>query len=468
MDTNTTAGHRSVSKKETLTAGEPTEVLARFAATLTHDETPVRVREYCKDLLLDAFACALAGHQGEETHQLAALASGLAQSVESSIIGGDRLSLAGATLLNGYLVTAVTMCDVHRPTLTHITPEVIPAALAIAERDALSGRDLLVAIAAGCETTTRIGIGLDFPAFRARGWHGPGVIGPFGAAAAAGRLLGFDPGTMAAAFGLAGSQAAGTFAAWGTPTVKFHQCRGALSGLMAALLAQQKFSATRQFLTAADGGLYHTYTNGGHPAMATEGLGERWELEQIALRLWPSASTIQGVITAMFDLVEKHEVGLDRIRKLRVSMSKTAFDLHGGFARYKGKFEALLSTHYAAAVILHDRELSLAQFEPGRYDDPELRRFAAEQVEVRPDGALTGVQALVEAGTVDGSTIAVRCDHPRGSPENPLSRTQIQGKFRTYAGTRLSDSRVEAVIAAVSRLEELKSVRSLMDMLRKD
>jgi len=65
----------------------------------------------------------------------AALANGLAQSAESSVIGGGRLSLAGATLLNGYLVTAVTMCDVHRPTLTHITPEVVPAALAIAERE---------------------------------------------------------------------------------------------------------------------------------------------------------------------------------------------------------------------------------------------------------------------------------------------------------------------------------------------
>ena len=87
----------------------------------------------------------------------------------------------------------------------------------------------------------------------------PGVIGPFGAAAAAGRLLGFDEDTMARAFGLAGSQAAGTFAAWGTPTVKFHQCRGALSGLMAALLAQQGFLATREFLTTPDGGLYSTY-----------------------------------------------------------------------------------------------------------------------------------------------------------------------------------------------------------------
>lgn len=447
-------------------ASQVTEVLARFAATLTYNAMPERVRERCKDLLLDALACALAGHRGEETHQVAALASGLAQSTESSIIGGDRLSLAGATLLNGYLVTAVTMCDVHRPTATHITPEVIPPALAVAERDSLSGRDLLVAIAAGCETTTRVGMGLDYPAFRARGFHGPGVIGPFGAAAAVGRLIGFDTETMAAAFGLAGSQSAGTYAAWGTPTVKFHQCRGALSGLVAALLAQQRFVATRQFLSAADGGLYHSYSNGGRPEAVTDGLGQRWELEQIALRLWPSATTIQGLITAMFDLVEKHGVGSDRVKKLRVSLGKTAFDMHGGFSRYTGKFEALLSTHYAAAVVLHDRQLSLAQFEPARYNDPELVRFAAEQVEVRCDPSLEGVQALVEAEVAGGPTIAVRCDSPRGAPENPLTRAQIEDKFRTYARPRLPESRVEEVIGAVSRLEELGSTRRLMDLLR--
>jgi len=443
-----------------------TEVLAQFSATVTYDTIPDRVREYCKNLLLDTLACSLAGHLGEETPQMAALAAGLAQSRESSIIGGDRLSLAGATLLNGYLVTAVTMCDVHRPTLTHVTPEVMPPALAVAERDARSGRDLLVALAAGLETTTRVGLGLDYQAFRARGFHGPGVIGPFGSAAAVGRLLGLPPDTMAAAFGLAGSQAAGTFAAWGTPTVKFHQCRGGLSGLMAALLAQQRFVATRQFLTAPDGGLYNSYSNGGRPEAVTEGLGTRWELEQIALRLWPSATTIQGLITAVFDLVEKHGIGSEQVKTLRVSLGKTAFDMHGGFAHYKGKFEALLSTHYAAAAILHDRELTLAQFEPARYNDPKLVRFAAEQVEVKCDPSLVGTQAVVEAETASGAPLAVRCDTPKGAPENPLTRAEIEAKFRTYAKARLSSARVEDVIRIVTRLEELGSTRALMDALR--
>src|SRR5262245_11889394 len=445
---------------------EPTQALAEFAVGLRHDDLPGKVREHCKLLLLDALACALAGHQGEETHQVEALASALAQSDEASIIGGGRLSLAGATLFNGYLITAVTMCDVHRSTMTHITPEVIPPALLIAERDGLSGADLLAAIAAGSEVMTRIGISLDPAAFRAKGWHGPGVLGPFGAAAAVGRLLRFDRDCLARAFGLAGSQAAGTFAAWGTPTVKFHQCRGGLSGLLAALLAEQGFVATKEFLTAKDGGLYNSYADGGKAELATAELGRRFELEQIALRLWPSASLLQGMNTALFDLIGQKPPAPARARKLTVSLSKRAFDMHGGLAHYNGKFEALISAHYTAAAILHDRTLTLAQFEPSRYNDPALRRAAAEQVEVRLDPALKGVEAKVEIETADGSRLAAHCVHPRGAFENPLSRGDVEDKLRIYAKGLLADAAVEEVIGMIATLEDLPSVCSLMELLR--
>jgi 2-methylcitrate dehydratase PrpD len=270
---------------------------------------------------------------------------------------------------------------------------------------------------------------------------------------------------MAKAFGLAGSQAAGTFAAWGTPTVKFHQCRGALSGLIAALLAEQKFLATPEFLTARDGGLYNVYANGGRPEALTADLGRRWELTQIALRLWPSASSIQGMNTAMFDLIEQHEIDPARVQKVRVALSQPTFDLHGRLPQYKGKFDALISGHYTAAVILHDQELTLAQFEPGRYDDPTMRRTAAERFEIRPDPSLTGVQAVIDIET-DGKTLTARCEHARGSPENPLSRAEIESTFRTYAEGVLGPSAIAGTIEAVNDLENLGSVRPLMDMLR--
>jgi 2-methylcitrate dehydratase PrpD len=447
-------------------AAEATQTLAQFVSALRYEDIPPRVRDHCKNLLLDTLACAVAGRLGEETGQVAALASALAQSSEASVIGGEHMSLAGATLLNAYLVTAVTMCDVHRETMTHVTPEVMPPALAIAERDALNGRALLTALAAGCEVTTRVGVGTDYPKFRARGWHGPGIFGPFGAAAAVGSLLKFDAETMARAFGLAGSQAAGTFAAWGTPTVKFHQCRGALSGLMAALLAQQKFVATREFLTAKDGGLYTTYVDGGKPELATADLGQHWELERIAMRLWPSATLIQGMNTALFDLLDKHKIDVGQIRKVRVALSPQAFAMHGGFDTYKAKFEALLSAHYTAAVILHDRALTQAQFESARYDDPKLRAFAAKQVEARAEPSIDGSQSIVDIDMADGKTLSARCEHPLGSFENPLLRGQIEQKFRTYAQGFLPDAHIADVIAAVDRLEDFGSVRRLMDLLR--
>ena len=445
---------------------EPTRILAEFAAGLRYDNLPERNREHCKNLILDALACAVAGYQGEETGQVKAVASAIAQGGESSVIGGEHLSLIGATLFNGYLITAVTMCDVHRATMTHVTPEVVPPALAIAERDDLPGRDLLVAVAAGCEVTTRVGLGLDYPAFRARGWHGPGVIGPFGAAAAVGSLLKFDAEMMARAFGLAGSQAAGTFAAWGTPTVKFHQCRGAISGLLAALLAQQNFVATREFLSAADGGLYKTYAGGGKPEAAIAELKNRFELEQIALRLWPSATLIQGLNTALFDLLAKHQIAAARISRVSIALSQNAFDMHGGFREYKGKFEALLSAHYSAAAIVHDGALTLAQFAPARYDDQTLRAFATQKVNVQADPTLSGSQAKVELVLADDTTRFAHCEHPLGSFENPLSRAQVEQKFRDYAAGVLPQMQIEKTIEAVNGLETFGSVRGLMALLR--
>jgi len=247
--------------------------------------------------------------------------------------------------------------------------------------------------------------------------------------------------------------------------VKFHQCRGAVSGLLAALLAQQQFVATREFLTAKDGGLYSAYAGGGKPAAAVADLGARWELERIAMRLWPSASLIQGMATALFDIVGKHNIDPARVRAVRVGLGEQAFTMHGGFGTYKGKFEALLSAHYTAAVILHDRALTLAQFEPSRYEDATLRRFA-ERVEVRSDASVSGSQAVVDLETADGGTLSSRCQHPLGCYENPLSRAQIEQKFRTYAEGVLRETDTVDLIRAIDRLEDVGSVRQLLRLLR--
>jgi len=447
---------------------ELTATLARFASRLAYEDIPERVRERAKDLLLDALACALAGYRGEDTSKVMRFAAALGQSQESSIVGGGSLSLTGAAVFNGFLITAVSMCDVYRPTATHFQPVIVSPALAIAERDDASGRALLVALVAGFETAARIAAGVDYAAFRTRGWHGPGTIGPFGAAAAVGRLLDFDTDTMATAFGLAGSQAAGTFAAWGTPSVKFHQFRGALSGLMAALLAGQGFVATRRFLTAADGGFYQTYCGGSAKAAATEALGEHWELEQIALRPTPTSAASQGIVTALFDLIQRHNLKAERTKRLRIHVSPACFEAYKNRRNYNGKWEASASLHYTAAVLLHDRELWLDQFEPQRYDDPALKRFSQECVELLGDPSLTAEQAIVEAEMNDGSRLSAHCKASNGTPENPLTRAEIEDKFRKGAKDRLAPAAVERVLQTLSHLEDLKSARSLMGALRKE
>jgi 2-methylcitrate dehydratase PrpD len=418
-----------------------------------------------KDILLDTLASAIAGRQGDETQQIRALASALGASREATVIGGEPLSLAGATLLNGYLVTAVTVCDVHRPTLCHTTPQVVPPALAIAERNGASGRALIAAITAGLETTVRVGLGTKYPAFRARGWHSPGVIGPFGGAAAVGKLLGFDAERQRHAFGLAGSQSAGTFAHWGTPTIKFHQSRGALSGLLAGLLAEQGFTASPDILAHKDGGLFNAYSDGGAPDAVTAQLGERWELEQIALRLWPAASSIQTVITSLFALARPHDLTPARIASVRVGLSKTVYDMHGTLA-WNDKFKALLSTPYVTSIVLHDRRCWLEQFEPRRYQDPTVDKFARERVKVEIDPRVEGTGAAVEIRTVDGAVHTDRRAAPKGDPSDPLTRAEIEEKLRTAAAGFLGADAVKRIIVLVAHLEDLRDVRELATALR--
>ena len=443
----------------------PTVELAAFIANLKYDAIPEAVRVRVKDILLDAIASALAGTHGEEVKQIRALASALGASQEASIIGGDKLSLAGAVLLNGYLVTAVTVCDVHRPTLYHTTPQVIPTALAIAERDGASGRALLTAITAGLETSVRVANGTHYSAFRARGWHSPGVVGPFGGAAAVGSLRGFNADKQLMAFGLAGSQSAGTFAHWGTPTIKFHQCRGSLSGLMAGLLAETGFLASKEILTHKDGGIYNAYSDGGKPELVTGGLGSQWQLEQISLRLWPAASSVQSVITALLALAQKHNLKPADIAEVRVALSKGVYDMHGTLA-WDDKFKALLSMPYITSVVLHDRACWLDQFEPTRIADKGVDAFARDKVKVRADANVQGTAAIVEIKTTAGATHVDNRAVAKGDAADPLTRAEIIGKLRTAALGVIADTAVETIIATVDKLESVSNVRGLLDAVR--
>ncbi|MHB8687284.1 MAG: MmgE/PrpD family protein [Candidatus Dormibacteria bacterium] len=443
----------------------PTRTLAEFVSELSFDKIPQPVRERVKDIVLDAVASALAGNDASETVQVVALAESLGSSRESSVIGGGHLSSAGATLVNSYLITAVTVCDIHRPTSCHVTPEVVGPALVIAESLGSTGRDFIVAIASGLEITTRVGLGLGPVAFRAHGWHAPGVTGPFGGAAAVGKLLGLDAIKQQNAFGIAASQAAGTYAQLGTPTIKFQQSRGALGGLVSAKLAEQGFGAAEEPLTNPDGGLFNAYSDGGSTDEMLAGLGKDWELTRISLRAWPVAVHLQPVVTGLMKLIEANDLRPDGITEVHVGISDTAYRMHGT-RPWEDRFLARLSAPYVTGVVIHDRRCWLEQFTHERVKDSSLDKFVRERVKVVPDTNLADGTSTIEITTTSGAKLREHTTVAKGEPENPMSHGEIVDKFRAASAGRLSPVASQQVIDLITQLESVQSMRAVIDNLR--
>lgn len=443
-----------------------TDTLASFVSSIVYEDIPAAVRDRVREILLDTFASALAGKAGDEVAQIDTLARMVGGPDDAAtVIGGAPSSYVGAALLNGYLITAATVCDVHRPTLFHVTPEVVPPAMAAAERVGATGRQFLTAMAAGLEVATRIGLGINYPAFRARGWHSPGVIGPFGGAASAGKILGLEAIRLRNALGLAGSQAAGTFAHWGTPTIKFHQSRGSLSGLIAAFLAETGFEAAPDILGAVDGGLFTSYSDGGDAGVVIERLGERWELMNISLRRWPVASSIQAMVTVLFSILESHPLTPDEIGTVNVRLSDTVYRMHGELG-WDTRFRALLSTRYVASVIVHDRQCWLDQFTTARIADPHVDEFARAKVLVEVDPALPTNAAVVRVVTTAGTAYEDRREVPKGDAQDPLTIREIRDKFREASRGVLASETAARIIETVGRLEAMEDVRPLFLDLR--
>jgi 2-methylcitrate dehydratase PrpD len=434
-----------------------TQRLADFVVATRLEDLSDSARERARVILADTVASALMGGRSSEVPKIERLAAAVAGPGNSPVVGRPSLSPGGAVLVNGYLITATTVCDVHRATLCHVTPEVFPPALAVAAEKGASGKDFLLAFALGLEITSRVGLGSDYPAFRGNGWHSPGVWGPFGGAAAAGKLLGLDARQMRNAFGLAGSQSAGTFAHWGTPTIKFHQSRGALSGFIAATLADTGFEAGADVLTAADGGLYGTYSNGGKPELALDALGDRWELEQLSLRAWPLASSLQSVATALLHLVEAEGAQADAVARVRVGLSRTVYDMHGTLP-WDDRFHALLSAPFVTAVILADGACGLDQFTPERLKDARVNHFARENVTIEVDKTVQGTGAIVDIELTDGRRLHDQRAVPLGDPQDPLSMADVRAKFRTAAAGILPDEQAVATFDQLARIDELPAV----------
>jgi 2-methylcitrate dehydratase PrpD len=369
-------------------------------------------------------------------------------------------------------MTAHTMCDVYRPALCHVTPEVVPAALAAAELADASGREFLLATALGLEVTTRVCLALDYPAFRARGWHSPGIAGALGAAAAAGRLLGLDTTAMIGCLGLAGAHAAGTFAAMGTVAVKFHQVNGARAGLAAALYAASGFAGSRHILTASDGGILASYSGGGTPERAVADLGASFELSNISMRRYPAASTLQALVDCLLSADARQAypdgpasaagmpAGEGQVSGVRVWLPTHAYQLGSG--GWHSQLAAMQSARFVASAVLHLGDCWLETFSADRRADPEITGFALHNVQVAVARDLDeGAVRLTLSGPATDLELAR--NYPRGDARDPLRVPEVHAKAARCLAAGLSPGKSAAALAALIDLGSASDLRSFTD-----
>ena len=222
---------------------EYTKELARWAAQLKYEDIPQSLTAKLKDHVLDLLGCAIAGNDKDEILNLKRAL--MSEEGKAGVWGTDRrVPMTNGMLINGAMSHTVELDDLHKPSKIHAACVVIPPVLTLAETMDASGKDVLKAIAIGCEVVIRMGMALGTDSHRRRGWHATATCGSFGAAAALGSLLGLDPVQMANALGLAGTTTGGLMAytADGSMSKRLHAGKAGENGWIAAVLAQNGFT----------------------------------------------------------------------------------------------------------------------------------------------------------------------------------------------------------------------------------
>ncbi|UMG93695.1 MmgE/PrpD family protein [Nocardioides sp. TF02-7] len=250
---------------------------------------PDAVRACATRHLVDGTGTALAAVRLGAAEPAVTVARGLGGPAEATIIGTDaRVSAPAAALANGTLVHALDFDDTHAGGLVHATAVVLPAALAVGQERAASGREVLDAAVVGYEVACRVAAAAPHR-FHARGLHATMVAGVFSSAAVAARLYGLSPQQATAALGIAGSQAGGLLAFLGSAasTKQLHPGMASHAGVLAARLAAAGATGPE---TVFDGphGVFDALAGGqADPASIVAGLGSTWETERIGIKPYP-------------------------------------------------------------------------------------------------------------------------------------------------------------------------------------
>jgi 2-methylcitrate dehydratase PrpD len=441
------------------------ETLAAWVTDLRFSDIDAATVDYAKELLLDHLGCAIRGGTVDTADAVARMLAAIGADEGpqlTAVAAKSPLRPEWAAFANGVHAHSIELDDTHSASSSHPAVVTIPAALATAELQGSSGEDLLTAIVAGYEVVGRLGRALDPQQVYALGFHPTGVLGPFAAAAVTAKLLELSPRELAHAFGIAASQAAGRleFFSDGAWTKRFHPGWASHSGYLAARLAQAGFTGPLLAFEGRDG-LLSGYGAADRAALVTAGLGAPFELSQTSVKPYACCRYNQGPIDLAIALASEHDLGPEDIARVRVGVVSQAIPIVVEPVERKlapsNDVDAQFSLPYAIGLGIVMRKATLDEYTEPTLSSPAVRAVAAKVVaEVRPDFDARFPElwpAEVEIETVDGRTLHMQTDFPKGDPQNRLSGEAMSAKFRSLAGAVLSDGELDAVEGAVSAIE---------------
>jgi 2-methylcitrate dehydratase PrpD len=450
------AARRSEARGDGMAA---TRKLAEFLAASRWGDVPAAVRHEAARLLLNSVGCALGG-AGDPAMDLAIRAlSPYFGPAQAGVIGrGERPDRLNAAFLNAVSANVLEYDDTHLPTVIHPGAPVVPAALALAEGRRVSGAELLHALVLGVEAECRVGMAL-MPNHYRRGYHITATCGIFGAAAAAGKLLGLDAEPMAWALGHAATQSAGLVESLGSMSKSIGVGNAAKNGLAAALFAAEGFTAAEQAIEGRYGFAAVT-SETVELGKITGGLGESWEITRNAYKPYPCGVVLFPVIDACLELraavpdaaaiarvvVRGHPLLLERTDRPVV---------HDGRS-------AKVSLQHSVAVAFLYGAAGLAQYEDRCVAEPAVRALGA-RVAAEADAAIPVEAAEVVLELAGGETRREFVRHGRGTPGRPMSDAELDAKVTALAAaTPFVDA--ARLIAAIRGIDGAADAASILNL----
>jgi 2-methylcitrate dehydratase PrpD len=429
--------------------GDATHRLAQFILSTRYDDLPEAVRHEAKRTLLNWVGCAIGGSRDATvTNAIAALAPFIG-APQASVLGrGERADALNAALLNGISSHVLDFDDTHAENAIHPAAPVAPAILALAEYRPVSGRDLLGALLVGVETECRIGNAVS-PAHYDVGWHITGTAGVFGAAAAAGKLLGLNEQQMTWALGLAAVQPVGLQEMFGSMTKSFHPGRAAQNGLTAAFLAGKGFTSSEHGLEARSGWMNAVSTERNYAALANP----RWEILHNTYKPFACGLVVHAVIDGCIQLRNQNHLTADMIERLDLDVHPRVMQLTS-IKEPKTGLEGKFSVYHAAAVAIVEGVAGEREFsdETVRAQPiAELRRRVFPKI----DPTIGKEQARVAITLKNGDRPSLFVEHAVGSLEKPMSDGQIEAKFRGLVEGILSPDETRRIIDLCWRADQL-------------